>query len=120
MAEHNDFGKRGEELARHYLEEHGYEIVERDWHIGHHDVDIIAHRDKEFVFVEVKTRRDNAFGEPEEFVDRKKQRAYIRLADTYVQRHNIEEEVRFDIISIIINQQEYHIKHIVRAFSAIG
>lgn len=120
MARHNDLGKQGEQIAQHYLAEHGYEIVECDWHIGHNDADIIARKDGLLVFVEVKTRTGDAYGEPEDWVDRKKQRAYIRLANSYVQQHNIDDEVRFDIISIILNQKEYKVTHLIGAFSTIG
>lgn len=120
MAEHNDFGKMGERLAQRYLVEHDYEIVECDWRVGHNDIDIIARDGNEFVFVEVKTRKSNDFGEPEYWVDRKKQRVYVSLANLYVQQHNIDDEVRFDIISIVINQSEYKVRHIIRAFTTIG
>ena len=69
MAVHNELGTWGEEVAAQYLTKKGYTIVERDWKSGHRDIDIIALKDDIVVFVEVKTRRNNYFGEPEDAVD---------------------------------------------------
>jgi len=57
MAAHNELGKWGEELAAEYLQEKGYEIIERDWKSGHHDLDIIAKEGGTLVIVEVKIRQ---------------------------------------------------------------
>ena len=65
MAAHNELGKWGEDLATAYLEQKGYTIVERDWKSGRRDIDIIAIDGNTVVFVEVKTRKNNVFGEPE-------------------------------------------------------
>ena len=94
MAEHNDTGKRGEELARRHLEEQGFAIVETNWRRGKYEVDIIAYKEGLIVFAEVKTRSNLGFGNPEEFVDHEKQRAYVRMANAYVIKHQREEEVR--------------------------
>ena len=93
MAEHNDTGMQGEALARRHLEEQGFAIMETNWRRGKYEVDIIAYREGLIVFAEVKTRNSTDYGNPEEFVDRKKQKAYIRLADAYVTKHRREEEV---------------------------
>ena len=83
MAAHNELGKWGEDQAADYLQRKGYTIIERDWKSGKRDLDIVAiDEDKNIVvFVEVKTRRNRLFGEPEESVDYHK--------------------IRFDIISIV-------------------
>ena len=81
MAEHNDTGMQGEALARRHLEEQGFAIMETNWRRGKYEVDIIAYKEGLIVFAEVKTRNSTDYGNPEEFVDRKKQKAYIRLAD---------------------------------------
>ena len=73
MAAHNELGKWGEDCAVDYLQRKGYTIVERDWKSGHRDIDIIAaDEDGTLVFVEVKTRRNRLFGNPEEAVDWRK------------------------------------------------
>ena len=69
MAAHNELGKWGEDLATAYLEQKGYTIVERDWKSGRRDIDIIAIDGNTVVFVEVKTRKNSVFGEPEEAID---------------------------------------------------
>lgn len=69
MAAHNELGKWGEDLAAEYLECKGYTIIERDWKSGRRDLDIIAQDGEVIVFVEVKTRRNSLYGQPEEAVD---------------------------------------------------
>ena len=116
MAEHNELGMKGEEIALEYLRKIGYLILERNWRAGHNELDIIA-RDKDFlVIVEVKSRQNSNFAEPEEAVTRDKQNALIRAANAYIYKKNINLETRFDIISIIHNAKETRINHIKDAF----
>lgn len=102
MAAHNELGQWGEDLAVAYLQGKGYQIVERDWKSGHRDIDIIA-RDEAgtIVFVEVKTRRNRVFGEPEEAIDYRKLQSLRQAINHYINFKRINSEVRFDIISII-------------------
>ena len=62
MAEHNDLGKEGEDEAVRYLTEKGYCILHRNWRRGRNELDIIATKDGQLVFVEVKTRRNETYG----------------------------------------------------------
>ena len=101
MAAHNDTGKWGEDLAVAYLEKKGYTIVERDWKSGRRDIDIIALDDDVVVFVEVKTRRNRLYGEPEESVDYHKLHNLQQAISHYVKFKHIRQEIRFDIISIV-------------------
>jgi putative endonuclease len=101
MAAHNDTGKWGEDLAVAYLEKKGYTIVERDWKSGRRDIDIIALDDDVVVFVEVKTRRNRLFGEPEESVDYHKLQNLQQAISHYVKFRNIRQDIRFDIISVV-------------------
>ena len=116
MAEHNDLGKLGEEIAVKYLTDKGYEILERNWHNVHKEVDIIAKDGGELVIVEVKTRQTNAYGEPDIAVTRQKQRMLIAAANAYLFRNRLDLETRFDIISIVFNDGEPVIDHIEDAF----
>lgn len=102
MAAHNELGQWGENLAVAYLQGKGYQIVERDWKSGHRDIDIIA-RDEAgtIVFVEVKTRRNQVFGEPEEAIDFRKLQSLQQAINHYIKFHHVSGEVRFDIISIV-------------------
>ena len=116
MAEHNDLGKLGEEIAVKYLADKGYEILERNWHNVHKEVDIIAKDGRFLVIVEVKTRQTNAYGEPDIAVTRQKQRMLISAANAYLFRNKLDLETRFDIISIVFNNGEPVIDHIEDAF----
>ena len=120
MAKHNDLGNEGERIARQYLSEQGYLILESNWKYGHLEADIIAYKDERIVFVEVKTRATDLYGEPEEFVDLKKRRAYIALANAYVLQKDRHEEVRFDIIAVIINSQGSKVHHLEGAYTTVG
>jgi putative endonuclease len=116
MADHNELGIKGEELAEKYLRNSGYEILERNWRFGKDEIDIIA-RDGDFIVIaEVKTRRTNYFGEPEEFVSRQKQRFLIRAANAYIEKNDIDCETRFDILSVLFGGKTYTVKQIKDAF----
>lgn len=71
MAEHNELGKWGEDEAARFLQRKGFTILERDWRVGKRDLDIIALKEdgKLLVFVEVKTRRNDVYLQPEEAVN---------------------------------------------------
>ena len=117
MAEHNELGKLGEKLAKDYLVAKGYQILEQNWVCGHKEIDIIAMDGKELVIVEVKTRRVMCLVEPEETVDKYKQRFLIWAAEAYIERNNLDVDVRFDIVAIVIDKNnEHRIDHIENAF----
>ncbi len=116
MADHNDLGNAGEELACKHLRKKGYEILKTNWRFGKDEVDIIAQKEDMIVFIEVKTRSSRFYGEPYVFVTKKKQSFLQRAADAYFDRYNCELEGRFDVISIVINGNESSLEHIERAF----
>ena len=116
MAEHNDFGKLGEELAVNYLIEKGYEILERNWRNIHKEIDIIAKKDNVLVIVEVKARQSDEYGEPDIAVTRQKQSRLISAANAYLFQNKLDINTRFDIISIIIRDDIVEINHIEDAF----
>ena len=114
MAAHNELGRWGEDLAAAFLEEKGYAIIERDWKSGHHDLDIVAKDGSTLVIVEVKTRRNRLYGNPEEAIDYKKRRSLLSAINHYTKSHRIYSNVRFDIISIVGNMGEKsEIDHII-------
>ena len=119
MAEHNDLGTSGEEMAVEYLAQKGYKILDRNWSFGKEEIDIIAQNDDLIIFVEVKTRASAFYGRPEEFVKRQKQRFIIKAANTYIERHDIDKEARFDVIGVIINAGGKEINHIEDAFAPV-
>ena len=116
MADHNDLGKLGEEIAVQYLTNKGYKILERNWHNIHKEIDIIARDGKSLVIVEVKTRQSDEYGEPDIAVTRKKQRMLIAAANAYITRKGLDMETRFDIISIVFREETPIISHIEDAF----
>jgi len=117
MAEHNNLGRKGEELAKQHLENAGYEILDENWRFGKAEVDLIAYQNKTIIFVEVKTRTGNAFGEPEDFVDAAKQALLVSAADEFIELMDFNGEARFDIIAILFDQQgSYRLNHIQDAF----
>ena len=85
-------GKKGEDLAWEYLAGQGYRLLERNLHWGHLELDLVVENDDFIVFVEVKTRKNNLFGEPESFVTLQKQRNMIRAANGYVQKNGIRKD----------------------------
>ena len=117
MATHNELGALGEQIAVDYLIERGYQIIERNWSNGHKEIDIIAKQDDTIVMIEVKTRRSTYLVEPEIAVDVFKQRNLIWAANSFVNRFQYDNDVRFDIISIVIDRNnEKRIEHIEDAF----
>lgn len=117
MAEHNELGRLGEKLAKDFLIAKGYQILEQNWICSHKEIDFIALDGKELVIIEVKTRRMTYLVEPEETVDKYKQRFLIWAAEAYVERNNLDIDVRFDIVSIVIDKNnEHRIVHIENAF----
>ena len=116
MSEHIKLGKQGESIAVEYLKSRGYKILEMNWRTRHKEIDIIALDKNEIVFIEVKTRKNNYFGDPEEAVNLKKQKFLINAAENYIISNKIDLEVRFDIISVIGDSNKYNINHIKEAF----
>lgn len=116
MAEHNELGKRGEAIALQYLIQKGYKIVVQNWRYLKDEIDIIARHNSMVVVVEVKTRSTHEYGEPEEAVSKKKRKYLVRAVDVFLQQRNIQEETRFDVISIIINGTQWELNHIEDAF----
>ena len=99
--EHLQTGSWGEELAADYLRSKDYVILERDWHSGHRDIDIIAQQDGCIVFIEVKTRRSTEFGSPAQAVDYHKQQNLLRAINHYIHYRHLDMPWRFDVISIV-------------------
>ncbi|MDQ3395887.1 MAG: YraN family protein, partial [Bacteroidota bacterium] len=100
MAKHNLTGSEGEVLAKNYLEKAGYSIVYLNYRHKKAEIDIIAEKDKLLIFVEVKTRSGNNYGEPEAFVSKKKSNLIIDAADYFIHKKDWLYDIRIDIISI--------------------
>ncbi|MEL7006465.1 MAG: YraN family protein [Bacteroidota bacterium] len=101
----------GEKKAGEYLENQGYEILEKNYQQGMAEIDLIALKDnKLLVFVEVKARKNSSFGEPETFVSESQQKRIVKLAEEYIYGINWQGDIRFDIIAIKDNEQPLHIQ----------
>ena len=116
MAQHNELGKKGEELAIDFLREKGYTIRNTNWRYQKAEVDIIAQKDTILAVVEVKTRSSTDFGNPQDFVNPKKIKLLVSAIDEYVISKDLDVEVRFDIIAVVKENQRYKLEHIEDAF----
>ena len=109
-------GKKGEELARVYLEQNGFHILHVHWQAGHKELDIVAERGKMLHVVEVRSRTEPCLVEPPQTVQYEKQRNVISAARSYIYKYRIDKEVQFDIISVIFEPDETKIEYIPNAF----
>ncbi|MBP6731666.1 MAG: YraN family protein [Chitinophagales bacterium] len=116
MAKHNELGTKGEDAAVEFLQTAGHHILVRNYRYGKAEVDIISTYEKFVVFTEVKTRSTNAFGHPEEFVDKKKRRLIKSAAEEYLYQQKLDTDIRFDIISVSNENGILKIYHIEDAF----
>jgi putative endonuclease len=120
MAIHNKLGQKGEEIAAAYLQDKEYKILARNWRFKRNEIDIIAIKNDILIVLEVKTRTSEFVENLSEIVTRKKQKSIIVAADAFVDRNEIKNEVRFDIIFIVFSGENYHLQHIKEAFTTIG
>lgn len=116
MAQHNELGKQGEQLAVDFLLENGYEIVERNFRFDKAEVDVIAKKKEVLAIIEVKTRSTVDFGNPQDFLKPKQIQRIVKAVDEYVTVNKLDVEVRFDIIAIIKNGKQFDIEHLENAF----
>jgi len=116
MAEHNDLGKLGEELAVAFLEKNGYSILETNWTFQKAEIDIVAKKENILAVVEVKTRSSIDFGLPQDFVKPKKIQLLVKAINEYVISNDLDVEVRFDIIALHKEGNEFVIEHLEDAF----
>ncbi|MDR0796332.1 MAG: YraN family protein [Tannerella sp.] len=112
-------GRKGEEVARTYLQTCGYQIQHTNWRFHRYELDIIASNGKELVVVEVKTRSKNYLLNPEDSVDHRKIRHIVAASDAYVRKFQINMPIRFDVICLVKDQDSYTVeKHFEDAFFA--
>lgn len=116
MAEHNDLGKLGEELAVDFLEKNGYEILETNWTFQKAEVDIIAQKNNILAVIEVKTRSSLDFGLPQDFVKPKKIKLLVKAINEYIIMNDLDVNVRFDIIAVHATSTSFAIDHLEEAF----
>ena len=122
-----DIGRIGEDAAVKYLKKNGYKIIERNIHVSHNELDIIA-RNKEFlVFVEVKARSTDKslsyqFGTPASAVTYSKKQRTLEAARAFLSSGRFDSlQPRFDVIEVHLDKTDkkvLHINHILNAFGA--
>jgi len=96
-----ELGKWGERKAEEYLCKYGIIIIDKNYRTHFGELDIIGKDKNQVIFFEVKTRRNESFGFPEESIDTKKQEHLINSAEEYIQTHNeLGEDWRIDVIAI--------------------
>lgn len=100
-----EIGNYGEKIAIDFLKENGLEIIEENYRYGHGEIDIVAKDKNVLVFVEVKTRKNLEFGEPELAVTKNKQRQIRKIAEAYLYEKNIKDiDCRIDVIGILLKK----------------
>jgi putative endonuclease len=102
MASHNEMGQAGEELAIQWLRKNNFEVLHHNWRYSYHEIDIIAKKNELLHFIEVKTRKSDAGGYPEQSVTKTKFRHLQRAAEQYLHQHPQYKRIQFDILSIIM------------------
>lgn len=108
-------GNKGEQLAVNFLSKLGYAILYRNFRSGKAEIDIIAKDNNFIVFVEVKSRSEFKGEMPRELLSNAQQKRIIEAAHNYIVDNDINEEARFDFISVTLDQQN-KIEHIKDAF----
>ncbi len=119
----NIHGANGEVIATKFLHKKGYDIVALNYRSRFGEVDIIAEKDEYIVFAEVKTRSENALGEPREAVTKQKQRRIITTASLYLSASGTEKQPRFDVIEVFMPKNPFKkvkVRHIENAFFGEG
>jgi putative endonuclease len=98
-------GQYGEQLATEYLRKKGYSVVARNWRCEYGEVDVVANDDATLVFVEVRTRRGNSMGSPEESITPAKQARLASLSEAYVDESGWQGDWRIDVVAIVMGQR---------------
>ena len=116
MAKHNKIGEQGEQIALNYLKTENYKILHSNWRFKQKEIDIIAEKNKILTVIEIKTRTYETNLQPAEMVNIRKQNFLIKAINKYIDIYNINLEIQFDIIIIILNKDGFKINHIKDAF----
>jgi len=117
MSQHKQqLGKEGEEIATAHLISKGYKILARNYRSGRAEIDIIASHDDWIIIVEVKTRETDQYGNPEDSIGTGKINMLAQGAEDYMVDNDLNNNVRYDIISIIKNQYKTEVTHLEDAF----
>lgn len=101
-------GRVGERISTEYLRSHGYEVLDTNVRVGRNEIDILAKKDDTLVFVEVRTRRGDRMGTPEESITTAKQTRMANAALSYLQQQNLPESTdwRIDLVALVLGNDD--------------
>lgn len=110
----------GEDLALAWLEGRGLRLLDRNWHSGHKEIDLVMESAERLHVVEVKTLTPPVLSRPFDKVDTVKQGRLVAAARRYVALHRVQKEVQFDVVSVILDGERTHVEYIPEAFFPIA
>ena len=93
-----------------------FKILNRNWRYKKAEIDIIASKKNILIFIEVNTRKSDYFSRPEDAITSKKIELHQEAAESYLEQNYLENEIRFDVISIIHNKNKTKIEHFINTF----
>ncbi len=118
MYERHITGKEGENIATEFLEEKGYKILDRNFLTKQGEIDIIAKEKEEYVFIEVKTRKNKGYGEPIDAIDKNKIKHLKKAISYYMYINKLENKfIRIDVIEVKYIKNKIYINHIKQAIN---
>ncbi len=115
MTDRQHTGQAGEQIAADYLNRNGFKILHTNWRVGHKELDIVAEKNNCLHIVEVRSLNSAYFMEPQQSIDKTKQRHLVSAANSYVQRYKHLQEVQIDVISIVFHGAEHTLEYIPNA-----
>ena len=116
MAAKDELGQRGERIAERHLVARGMTVIDRNWRCSQGEIDLVLRDGDVTVVVEVKTRTNTEYKEPQEAVDWRKVRHIVVAADAYIKHFGIDLPVRFDIVTAVGDRPPFQIEHLENAF----
>jgi len=118
MAQHNQLGKSGEQLATEFLISQGFIIRETNWRLGHLEIDIVAQKpgSGKINIVEVKSRTTDEHFDPMKAIGRNKIRNLVNAANGYVRYNQLRMSVQYDVILVVGREGSQRVQYIPNAF----
>jgi len=107
MKERNlETARLGEGIAKRYLQDRGYRIIGQNYKTRYAEIDLVAQHKGTLVFVEVRTKRDEQFGRPEETINKNKINKLIRNTQGYILKRGYNKRYRIDAICVVLDENE--------------
>lgn len=118
MYERHITGKEGEDIATQFLEKNGYKILDRNFNTRQGEIDIIARDKEEYVFIEVKTRKNKEYGQPIDAIDKNKINHLKKAIGYYLYVNKLENKfIRIDVIEVKYIKNKIYINHVKQAIT---